>query len=153
MAKKTKVYIGADHAGFALKEHIKKFLQQRKISLWDCGNTGFDPDDDYPDYAYAVAKEVAAHNVFGILVCGSAEGMSIAANKVKGVRAVVVHDVREARLTRKHNNANVLCLSGWRLPVANAQRIISIWLATPFSAEERHRRRINKIRKIERQEL
>lgn len=150
---KQTIYIGADHAGFLLKEKIKTFLRQKNYVLEDCGNTVLDQNDDYPDFAYRVAQEVAAHNARGILFCGSAEGMSIAANKVKDIRAVVVHDLREAKLTREHNNANILCISGWNTPFLRAQRIVLVWLTTAFSPAQRHRRRVNKIMRIEQREM
>ncbi len=148
-----KIYLGSDHAGFDSKETIKKYLLQKGYKVIDCGNTIYDTNDDYPDFAYKVAKEVEYHRGVGILFCGSAEGMSIAANKIRGVRAVVAHDLTEARLTREHNDANVLCLSGWHTPAALAKKIAYVWLQTPFSKEKKHRRRVQKIRKIERQEL
>lgn len=153
MKKIFKIYIGADHAGFENKEAINTHLKQKGYEVIDCGNTIYNPDDDYPDFALAVAKEVVAHRGVGILFCGSAEGMCIAANKVQGVRAIVAHDLTEAKLTREHNDANVLCLSGWHMPVALAKRIIYIWLRTPFSREQRHKRRLAKIKKIEQGEL
>ncbi|MBI4016114.1 MAG: RpiB/LacA/LacB family sugar-phosphate isomerase [Candidatus Aenigmarchaeota archaeon] len=147
------IYLGADHAGFESKEKIKKYLLKKRYKVIDCGNTVLDTSDDYPDFAYAVAKKVVAHKGSGILFCGSAEGMSIAANKVREIRAVVAHDIVEARLTRKHNNANVLCLSGWHTPIPLAKRIINIWLQTTFSNEQRHKRRLRKIIQIEESEL
>ncbi len=150
--KKT-IYIGADHAGFDSKEKIKKYLVQKKYQVIDCGNKRYNPNDDYPDFAFKVAKEVAYHRGEGILLCGSAEGMSIAANKVRGIRAVVAHDLKEARLTREHNDTNVLCISGWHTSVVLAKKIINVWLKTPFSKEERHKRRLNKIKKIEERAL
>ncbi len=146
---KQTIYIGADHAGFHLKEAIKKFLLQKKYVVIDCGNTTYDANDDYPDFAYAVAKEVTHHKQLGILFCGSAEGMSIAANKVKNIRAVVAHTPTEAKLTRQHNNANILCISGWKTSLSRAQRIITTWLHTPFSQAARHKRRLKKIQRIE----
>ena len=143
------IYLGADHAGFDSKEKIKKYLLQKKYKVIDCGNKRYNANDDYPDFAFKVAKEVAYHRGFGILFCGSAEGMSIAANKVRGIRAVVAHDITEAKLTREHNDSNVLCLSGWHTPIPLAKRIINIWLQTPFSNDKRHKRRLRKITQIE----
>ena len=146
---KQLLYLGADHAGFHLKETIKKYLLKKKYTLIDCGNTTYDKHDDYPDFAYLVAKEVAHHKRIGILFCGSAEGMSITANKVKGIRAVVVHTLAEAKLTRQHNNANILCISGWNTSLSHAKNIITTWLNTPFSRAARHKRRLKKIQHIE----
>lgn len=150
---KRTIYLGSDHAGFDSKEAIKKFLIQKKFNVIDCGNRILDQDDDYPDFALAVAKKVAQHKSFGILFCGSAEGMCIAANKVRGIRAVVAHDLTETRLTREHNDANVLCLSEWHTAIPLAKKIINVWLNTGFSKEKRHKRRIDKIMKIENGEL
>lgn len=147
---KPTLYLGADHAGFHLKEAIKQYLLKKNYSIIDCGNTTYNKQDDYPDFAYAVAKEVAYHtNSFGILFCGSAEGMSIAANKVKKIRAVVVHTPTEAKLTREHNNANILCISGWTTPLPRAKQILTTWINTPFSQAARHKRRLKKIQRIE----
>ena len=114
--------------------------------------------DDYPDYAIPVAKLVAKTKSKGILVCGSAEGICIAANKVKGARAVPVWTVTNAKLSRKHNDANILCLAGGKtvekthglgLTLSQAKRIADTWLKTPFSEAERHIRRIKKIARYE----
>src|SRR5574342_30380 len=147
MEQKT-VYIGADHAGFALKEHLKKFLQKKGYPVKDLGAHKFVKGDDYPDYAAKVAKAVQKGGK-GILVCGSAEGVCIAANKLKGIRAVPVWSLQNAKLSRQHNDANILCLSGWQLPKKKAEQITLAWLKTPFSREKRHVRRIKKIARLE----
>lgn len=151
-----KIYLGADHAGFALKEKVKQWLAEKKIAFEDLGNLVYDKDDDYPDFAEKVAKRVVKEKTKGILFCGSAEGIAIAANKVKGVRAVAVWDKKIAELSRKHNDANVLCLAGGGmlkpipgLSLGTAKEIISVWLKTQFSGEVRHKRRIEKIKQIE----
>lgn len=150
-----RIYLGADHAGFALKERIKKWLKARKIPYQDLGNTIYDQHDDYPDFAAKVARTVAKingiakNNGKGILVCGSAQGMCIAANKIKGIRAVVPFSLQETRLSRQHNDANVLCLSGWFMNEKAALKMIRAFLATPFSRASRHQIRIQKIRKLE----
>lgn len=151
---KEKIYVGADHAGFKLKEKMKEFLEE-DYEVEDMGNTKYDEKDDYVDYGYKVAKKVAESkkDEKGIIFCGTGEGMAIAANKVKGVRAVAVNNLKDAELTRKHNNANVLCLSGWELSEEKAKEITDTWLKTKFSKAKRHKRRINKIKKIERDEL
>lgn len=151
MAKaKPVIFIGADHAGFRQKEYMKAWLQQQGYVVKDLGAKTLDPNDDYPDYAIPVAKAVAKNkNAVGILCCGSAEGVAIAANKVKGIRAVAVWKTRDAKLTRQHNDANVLCLSGWYLPHAKAKVIAKAWLTTHFSGAPRHKRRIEKIAKFE----
>ena len=147
MEQKT-VHIGADHAGFALKEHLKKFLQKKGYAVKDHGAHKLVKTDDYPDYAAKVARAVQK-NGMGILCCGSAEGICIAANKFKGIRAVPVWTLQNARLSRQHNDSNILCLSGWQLPKNTAEKIVSTWLKTPFSKETRHVRRIQKIKRLE----
>ena len=144
------IYLGADHAGFKLKEKIKQWLTERKIPFEDVGNTTLDPVDDYPDYAVKVARKIAAKKSLGILVCGSAQGMCIAANKIKGARAAVPFSLKEARLAREHTDANIICLSGWYMHFYKVTKMIEIFLRTPFSKEIRHRRRVQKILKLER---
>jgi ribose 5-phosphate isomerase B len=139
--------LGADHAGFKLKEQIKKYLE-KKYKICDLGALEFNKNDDYPDYAAKVARRASAGGM-GILFCGSSHGICIAANKIRGARAVAVQNVRDAKLTREHNNANVLCLSGWNLSFHSAKKIVDAWLKTEFSGEERHIRRIKKIEKLE----
>jgi ribose 5-phosphate isomerase B len=143
------VYIGADHAGFKLKQELKRFVAQQGYKVMDVGAFELDPKDDYPKYAYKAAKAVAQGKGLGILVCGSAEGICIAANKVKGIRAVPVWTLRNARLSREHNDANILCLSGWELSLPSAKKIVKVWLETEFSGAERHKRRIEEIKRIE----
>lgn len=147
MEPKT-VQIGADHAGFALKEHLKKFLRTKGYTVKDWGAKKLVKTDDYPDYAAKVARAVQKKGM-GILVCGSAEGICIAANKIKGIRAVPVWTLQNAKLSREHNDANVLCLSGWELTKNKAEQITLKWLQTPFSGDKRHVRRINKIKRME----
>ncbi len=157
MEQKT-VHIGADHAGFALKEHLKKFLQKKGYTVKDLGAHRLIKGDDYPDYAAKVARAVQKGGK-GILVCGSAEGICIAANKFRGIRAEPIRSVTLAKLSRQHNDANILCLAGGKMkhPVPGvalskkaAEKIALTWLKTPFSGEERHKRRIQKIRRLER---
>ena len=144
------LYIGADHAGFKLKEQIKKYLLAQKVKFADLGNFKLDKNDDYPDFGYKVAKAVAKNkDSKGILICGTSFGVCIVANKVKGIRAVSISNLKDARLSRQHNDANILCLSGWDLKLDMAQKIIKVWLNTKFSGAARHIRRINLIKKIE----
>lgn len=145
-----KIYLGSDHAGFELKEKIKKRLDKKGWSYGDLGNTVFDPKDDYPDFAEKVAKRVVRENTLGILLCGSAQGVCIAANKVRGVRAVIPFSLKEARLSREHNNANIICLSGWYSHFHKVTKILEVFLRTPFSKAARHVRRLHKIRNMER---
>jgi ribose 5-phosphate isomerase B len=146
-----KIYLGSDHGGFKLKESIKKYVKKLGHQVVDKGNKRLVKTDDYPDYGYKAAKAVAASKgkAKGILFCGSAEGICIVANKVKGVRAVAVWDLTNARLSREHNDANVICLSGWKLKTEKAKKIVKKWLETSFTFETRHVRRLKKISKIE----
>lgn len=139
------IYIAADHAGFKLKELLKVQLAKNKIAFVDLGNSVYEKNDDYPDFGYVLAKKVAKEKGIGVLMCGSSFGVCIVANKVKGIRAVSISNVRDAKLSREHNNANVLCLSGWNLSSQNAMKIVNAFLTTKFSTEARHRRRVKKI--------
>jgi len=152
LKQKKKVYIGSDHAGFKLKEQIKKWLKQKKINYQDLGNKVLDVTDDYPDFAEKMARKVVKEKTLGVLLCGSAEGVCIAANKVKRARAVTPFSLKTARLAREHNDANIICLSGWFGDYYKITKMLEVFLNTPFSGEERHVRRLNKIKKIERAE-
>jgi len=146
-----KIALGADHAGFELKEKIKQKLAAQGITVDDRG-TNSTASCDYPDFARAVAEEVAAHGAdFGILVCSTGIGMSIAANKVQGIRAAKVDTEFEAERSREHNDANVLTLGANVIGADEASRIVDKWLATTF-AGGRHERRVEKIAAIEREE-
>lgn len=145
---KERIFLGADHAGFKSKEQVKKYLANSGYEIFDLGAKKFIKNDDYPDYARKVALKVALSRDFGILFCGSGQGVCIAANKVKGIRAVAVSNPRDAKLTREHNDANVLCLSG-KLNFQIARKIVKTWLETPFSGSARHVRRIKKIQQLE----
>ncbi len=149
MAYSKRIYIGADHAGYELKEKIRLWLEAKKIPFLDAGNSVLDQTDDYPDFAEKVARKAVMAKSLGILVCGSAQGMCIAANKIRGARAVIPANIKEARISREHNDANIICLSGWNMRLAKAKKIIEAFLTTPFSNAQRHVRRINKIRKLE----
>lgn len=146
-----KIYLGADHAGFALKEKLKQWLGKKKILYKDLGNHVLNPIDDYPDFAEKVARAVAdgKGKALGVLCCGSAQGMCMAANKICGVRAAVPFSVKDTQLSREHNDANVLCLSGWYFSPEKAIALLQKFLETPFSWAVRHRRRLRKIREIE----
>ena len=144
------IYIASDHAGFSLKEKIRRWLEHKHVPYVDLGNHKLDPKDDYPDYAAVLARKVVANKSLGILVCGSAQGMCIAANKIKGARAVIPYSLREARLSKEHNNANIICLSGWFTHLHKSKRMVEVFLTTPFSQEPRHVRRIGKIKRLER---
>ena len=137
--------IGSDHGGFALKEAIKKHLEERGLEYKDYG-TYSDASCDYPVYGRAVAKAVAAGECdMGILICGTGIGISITANKVPGVRAALCSDCFSAEATRQHNNANILALGARVLGEGLALKIVDTFLDTPFSNDERHIRRISMI--------
>ena len=137
--------IGSDHGGFALKEAIKKHLEERGLEYQDFG-TYSSASCDYPVYGRAVAKAVAAGECeLGILICGTGIGISITANKVPGVRAALCSDCFSAEATRLHNNANVLALGARVLGEGLALKIVDTFLDTPFSNDERHIRRISMI--------
>lgn len=141
-----KIYLGADHAGWERKETLKKLLEEDDYVVVDLSPPDYNENDDYPDIAFAVAEKVAGEvGSFGLLVCGSGLGMCMAANKVKGVRAAAVYNVWAAEASRKDNNTNILCLPGRQLEDEEIKNIVRVWLATDFSGEERHLRRINKV--------
>ena len=142
------VALGADHAGFALKEALKQTLDARGVAWRDFG-TAAASSVDYPDYASLVARAVASGEADrGILVCGSGVGMAITANKVPGIRAAALGDAAGAALAREHNDLNVLTLAGRQLTAAAAAAIVDAFLSTPF-AGGRHEPRIAKIRQLE----
>lgn len=143
------IYLGADHAGFHLKEELKKYLEELGYEYEDLGNQELDPKDDYPDFALAVGKKVALSQEKGILICATGFGMAIAANKIKGIRAAVCWDEFTALQSREHNNANILCLGGKVIDLETTKKITRIWLETEFVGEERHVRRLKKIEDIE----
>jgi len=146
-----KIAIGADHAGFELKEKIRTWLTQQNLDVHDEGTSSLD-SVDYPDYARKVGEDVAAKQAdLGILVCGSGIGMAIAANKVPGIRAAHVTSEYEAQMSREHNDANVLTLGARVVNEAQAIGIVDKWLHTEF-AGGRHQRRVEKIAEIERAE-
>ena len=142
------VALGADHAGFALKEAVKQALEARGVTTRDFGATSA-AAVDYPDYAAPVARAVAGGDADrGILVCGSGVGMAIAANKVPGIRAAAIGDPAAAVLAREHNDVNILTLAGRLLAPGAAQAIVDAFLSTPF-AGGRHEQRVAKIRQLE----
>jgi len=138
------IILGSDHAGFDLKEKVKKALDRLGVPHEDVGSQSTE-SVDYPDYAHRVAEAVeTGRHTRGIVVCGTGIGVSMAANRHAGVRAAVAYDEDTARLSREHNDANVLALGGRSLDHALAERILEVWLKTPF-AGGRHARRVEKI--------
>jgi ribose 5-phosphate isomerase B len=149
-----KIYIGTDHAGFELKEELKKFLEDLGCEVEDKGAYEFNKEDDYPDFILPVVKAVAEDiardlDSRGIVIGGSGQGEAIVANKVKKIRAAVVYDEYSARMSREHNDANIVSLGTRTLSADKAKKLVKLWLETPFSNEERHKRRIEKIKTIE----
>ncbi|HYA97674.1 MAG TPA: ribose 5-phosphate isomerase B [Methylomirabilota bacterium] len=148
---KPRIALGADHAGYPVKESIKKYLETAGYPVDDQG-TWSEESVDYPDYGRAVGERVASNqDDFGIVVCGSGIGISIAANKVPGIRAALAHDENTARLSREHNDANVLAMGGRIVTPEEAVDMVKTFLSTPF-AHGRHQRRIDKISQIEKDE-
>lgn len=149
---KPKIAIGADHAGFHVKEVIKKFLAAQGYEIDDVG-TFSEESVDYPDYARQVAERVAAGRAqVGILMCGTGIGMSIAANKVPGVRAALAHDVMTAHMAREHNDANVLTIGARVVPEEQTIAIVREFLNTAF-AGGRHQRRVDKINDLDKEKV
>lgn len=148
MMEEKKIAVGSDHAGFELKEKIKKVLEKEGYVVTDFGTNSTD-SVDYPLIAKTVATSVASkHHPKGILVCGTGIGMAIAANKIKGVIAANCYDPETARLARSHNNSNVLALGGRITDFDTAKNIVDVWLQTEFEGG-RHQRRLQEIRDLE----
>lgn len=143
-----KIALGADHGGYELKEEIKKFLNEKKVECYDFGT--YDTNStDYPDWGIKVAEKVAKSEFErGILICGAGLGMCLVANKVPGIRATPCYGVFSARLSRKHNDSNILVLAGRITAKDLAKQIVEEWLTTEFDGG-RHKRRLDKITKIE----
>lgn len=146
-----KVIIGSDHAGLELKKKLKVFLDKTKLDYEDVGPYEYDKNDDYPYYSIKVAEKVAKMNCIGIIIGKSGVGESIAANKVPGVRAVVYYGKNKniIKLSREHNNSNVLCLGAGFLSEKEANEAVKLWLKTPFSKHSRHVRRLKEISRFE----
>lgn len=141
-----KIYLGADHQGFAMKEAVFAYLQKRGTDVEDISGHELHPDDDFPDFAQAAAHKVLAdpvHDSRAILICGGGQGMSMAANRFRGIRASVIWDAYEAKMTRNDNDSNVLCLPSRVLAGDEAEwkDIIDTWLTTPFADAARYKRR------------
>ncbi len=145
----NKIYIGSDHRGFNLKQEIIVYLQTLNLQVADCGNTIYDPDDDYTDYALEVAKRVVAdNNSLGIVICGTGVGVSIVANKISGARAALLDSIETTAIARAHNHINILALSS-ALPVEDVPYIVETFITTEPSYQERHIRRLSKIAELE----
>ncbi len=145
-----KVFLASDHAGFELKEEVKKALLGQNYDVEDCGALEFNKDDDYPDLIAKAARKVSQDsNSRGIVFGKSGSGEAIVANKFKNVRAVLGFSEDNVRLSREHNDANVLSLGSQFVSKELAEELVEIFLQTSFSNEERHRRRIEEIKEIE----
>ena len=148
------IHIGSDHAGLELKAALIAYLQTKGHKVTDHGPYQFDAVDDYPDFCIPAAiATVADSSSLGIVLGGSGNGEQIAANKVKGVRAILAWSVETAKLGREHNNANVVGIGGRLHSIEDCLAIIDAFIETPFSNDERHIRRINKISKFEENQL
>ncbi len=141
------LYIGADHGGYKLKEHLKKFLAVEKREFTDVGAKTNKKDDDYVDYAVKAAKEVSKNPIgnLAILICRSGQGMCMAANKFSDVRAALVWNTAEAKASRNDDMSNILCLPSDYISPHTAETIVDAWLETKYSSDARHMRRIKKI--------
>jgi ribose 5-phosphate isomerase B len=146
-----KIYIGADHNGFVLKADLVTWLKQAGYSVIDEGDKALQPDDDFPQFAARIASAMLAsddEDPRGILICGSGQGMCMAANRFRGIRASLCWDATEARMSRNDDNANVLCLPARVISAGKAENILHTWLNTPFAAAPRFARRINELDKL-----
>ncbi len=145
-----RIAVGADHNGYALKKTMASLLRSLGHDVVDVGAHEMDPSDDYPDFAGALARTVAAGEAErGVMVCGSGVGASVAANKVRGVRAAVCHDTYSAHQGVEHDDMNVLCLGARIVGEEVAREAVQAFVSATFSAEERHRRRLEKVLAIE----
>ncbi len=143
-----RIFVASDHAGVKMKAELLKYLKEKGYEAVDMG-TDSEERCDYPDCIIPMAERVVKENASGIAICGTGIGSCISANKVKGARAALCHSEYDARLSRMHNNSNILCLGGRTIGTELAKSILSAWLKTPFSNEERHKRRIEKIASYE----
>lgn len=148
-----KIYIATDHAAFELKEYVKNHLTEGGYEVEDCGAYELDPNDDYPDWIKVAAQKTAlSPGSYGVVFGKSGAGEAIVANKIKGARAVLAVNEENVRLSREHNNANILSIGSILVPNEQALSLIRLFIHTPFSNEERHVRRIDKISRIENNE-
>ena len=149
-----RIAIGADHAGLPLKQELAPWLVAQGHEILDFGAHEFDRNDDYPDYAEAVARAVASNDAErGIMVCGSGVGACVTSNKVTGVRACMCHDTYSAHQGVEHDDINVLCLGARIIGGELAREVVTAFLGARFSGEERHQRRLNKLLAVEKSSL
>lgn len=142
--------LAADHGGFELKRELLSWLQGKGYTVQDLGAHDLDPDDDFPDFSYAVAQRVASGRAWrGVIICGSGVGACVTANKVPGVRASVCHDIYSARQGVEHDDMNILCLGARIIDPKLARELLSAFLKAEFLNQERYQRRLNKLLSIE----
>ena len=141
-----KVVLASDHAGFELKEHVKRFLKKKGYDIKDFGALEYDGLDDYPDFILPAAKYISEHKLIGIIFGGSGQGEAMAANRIKGIRAAVFYNGPDeiVELSRLHNNANILSIGARFVSNQEVEKVIELWLSTNFE-EGRHEKRINKL--------
>jgi len=145
-----KIALAADHGGFELKNNILSLLKEKEYDVLDLGNKKYDPSDDYPDFAILLAKAVASSQVNrGILICGSGVGACITANKIKGVRASVCHDVYSAHQGVEHDDMNILCLGARIIGNKLAEDLVFAFINAKFQKKERYIRRLEKVKNLE----
>jgi len=144
-----RIALGSDHAGFPLKQQLARRLAESGVTVFDLGTHSDDPVD-YPDFAAAVARAVGDGRADrGIVVCGSGAGACVAANKIKGIRAAVAHDTYTAHQSVEHDDVNVLCLGARVIGIALADEVVDSFIGAKFSGEDRHRRRLDKVKALE----
>ncbi len=144
-----RVFVAADHRGFQLKEKIKQKLEEKGVEVTDLGAFEYNMEDDYVEYALKLGEKVVAEKARGIVICGSGGGVSVAVNKVDGVRGVLCSNIKQAYLSRNDDDANVLCLSSDTVDESVNMEIVEIFINSVFSSDERHIRRIRKINDYE----
>ncbi|HDR53409.1 MAG TPA: RpiB/LacA/LacB family sugar-phosphate isomerase [archaeon] len=144
-----KLFLGADHAGFELKQAIKWMLENSGYEVEDLGAMKFDVDDDYPDFAMKVAERIRTEGGRGILVCGTGQGIAVAANKVPTIRAYTCWDEVTIKCAAEHGDASIICLGGRTLSTEAGVELVKLWLKLDFSNEDRHIRRIAKVNELE----
>jgi len=151
--KIKKIYLSGDHAGFKIKSAIKPWLEKQGYDVEDCGPFEYNKNDDYPDFVIPMARKVAKNsNYRGIILAGSGQGEVIAANRIKNIRTALYYGAPEPRkilrLSRAHNDSNVLSLGAFFMKETAIKKAIKVWLDAPFSEEPRHKRRLKKIDKL-----
>lgn len=145
------IYVGADHRGFKLKEDIKQFLSDSGYTVNDVGNSTYDENDDYVDFAKAVSEKVSADptNSRGIVICGSGVGVDIVANRFSQIRSALLFSTEQAMASRSDDDANVISFAADFINPETAKKIVSVWMQTQFSNEERYKRRLEKIQDLD----